>query len=81
MSTPTVAPFVEVHPRTTERDDLLLSLGRSTWPLALAHLYLSTGRYMPEAAKREGCFYGFCDAQGHMMPKKDATHVGWTVGR
>ena len=80
MSTPTVAPFVEVHPRTEERDDLLLTLSRSTWRLALARLYLSTGRSMPDAAKRDGCSFGFCDAQGNLKAKADATHIGWTVG-
>lgn len=81
MPTPPIAPFSEVHPRSEERDGLLLSLGRSTWPLALASLYLSTGRYMPDAAKRHGCSFGFCDAQGNLKAKADATHIGWTVSR
>lgn len=74
------APFVEVHPRTTRRDALLVDLAGSYWRLALGLLYLSTGRYMPPAAKRGGRTFGFCDADGHLMAEPDATHIGWTVG-
>ena len=77
---PTPPPFAEVHPRTAQRDDLLIALAGSAWRLALAALYLSTGRYMPDAAKREGCSFGFCDADGHLMAEPNATHIGWTVG-
>lgn len=82
MITPPLPPpsFVEVHPRTTRRDALLADLAGSYWRLALGQLYLSTGRFMPPAAKRNGCTFGFCDAAGNLRAEPDATHIGWTVG-
>ena len=48
--------------------------------MALPALYLSTGRYMPDEAKRaREVLSGFCDAAGKPTPKADATHVGWSL--
>lgn len=41
---------------------------------------LSTGRYVPDEAKRaREVLSGFCDAAGKLTPKADATHVGWSL--
>lgn len=71
--------FEEVWPRTPERDALLIDLGSSVWRIALAALYLSTGRCIPEDAKKKGAYFGFCNEVGEQQPKKEATHLGWTV--
>jgi len=93
--TPGVTKFVEVWPRSATRDDLIVRLGISGfWRVALAGLYLSTGRCIPEEAKRRGCYFGFCNASGERVTDvkvtadgsgvasvaSPATHVGWTVG-
>jgi hypothetical protein len=73
-------PFVEVWPRDDHRDRMLRDLVvPSRWKFALVALYLSTGRHMPDEAKRHGCVFGFCDARGVQRPKVSATHIGWTV--
>lgn len=92
---PGVSKFEEVWPRSASRDDLVVRLGLpGFWRVALAGLYLSTGRYMPEEAKRRGCYFGFCGADGvrvtdvrvsaggggEAVVSSPATHVGWTVG-
>lgn len=92
---PGVTRFEEVWPRTPERDDLVVRLGvAGFWRVALAGLYLSTGRCIPEEAKRCGCYFGFCGADGSRVTDvkvsgdgigcavvaSPATHVGWTVG-
>lgn len=71
--------FEEVHPRTPQRDEALEGLGTRLWPICLAQLYLSTGRYCPQEAKQLGATFGFCDEDGRLKPKAEATHVGWTV--
>jgi hypothetical protein len=73
--------FVEVHLRTEHRDRLLADLATPQWYLALAALYLETGRYMPAEAKRGkvGVYFAYCDASGLQQPKCDATHIGWTL--
>ena len=72
-------PFEEVWPRTEDRDRWLVQLGGRLWKLSLAQMYTSTGRYIPEKAKRSGCTFGFCDSEGRLRPMATATHVGWTV--
>lgn len=74
-----VRPFTEVWPRDGRRDDLLVDLVTPAWKFALAGLYLTTGRCIPDEAKRDGCVFGFCDARGVQQPKATATHIGWTV--
>lgn len=92
---PGVTRFEEVWPRSASRDDLLVRLGLpGQWRMALAGLYLSTGRLVPEEARRRGCYFGFCAADGSRVADvrvsgdgagcavvvSPATHVGWTVG-
>lgn len=72
-------PFAEVWPRTDRRDQLLVDLVTPAWKFALVALYLTTGRAMPDEAKRDGCVFGYCDGRGVQQPKASATHVGWTV--
>jgi hypothetical protein len=71
-------PFVEVWPRSDRRDHILVELVTPMWKFALANLYLTTGRTLPDEAKRDGCVFGFCDERGVQQPKATATHVGWT---
>jgi hypothetical protein len=75
------APFVERWPRSELRDNLLEDLRLPIWPVALGALYLNTGRYIPQSAKRgrRGCTFGFCDAEGMRVSKESATHIGWTL--
>lgn len=72
-------PFAEVWPRTDRRDQLLVALVTPAWKFALVALYLTTGRVLPDEAKRDGCVFGYCDGRGVQQPKASATHVGWTV--
>lgn len=91
---PGVSRFEEVWPRTLERDSFIVKLGLpGQWLFALAALYLTTGRCIPEEAKRRGCYFGLCDADGErvadvrvsrggdgaVLVESPATHVGWTV--
>lgn len=75
------APFTEVHLRTDKIDRAIADLRDSNLArMALPALYLSTGRYMPDEAKRaREVLSGFCDAAGKPTPKADATHVGWSL--
>lgn len=73
--------FVEVHPRTEQRDKAIADARDSSLVrMALPALYLSTGRYVPDEAKKaREVLSGFCDAAGKPTPKADATHVGWSL--
>lgn len=75
------APFAEVHPRTETRDRAVAALrDQNLARMTLPALYSSTGRYMPEAAKNAwGLRFGFCDEAGKLVPKVNATHVGWSL--
>lgn len=65
--------------RSEKHDRLIEGLATPHWRIALAALYLSTGRCLPDEAKRQGCYFGYCDAEGNLAPKAEATHVGWMV--
>lgn len=51
------------------------------WLPTLAALYLRAGLYMPDGAKKSGCYFGFCDDQGRYLPAHHdlATHFGWSA--
>lgn len=72
------APFTEIWPRSEARDQALRALPRFG-VMARAALYLSTGRFLPQEAKRASWRFGFCDEAGRCTPAATATHVGWTV--
>lgn len=74
-----VTTFNEVWPRTPQRDDCVRRLAGPCWRIFLSGLYMTTGRFMPDEAKRKGAYFGFCDAGGQIAPMASATHVGWTV--
>ena len=71
--------FVYFVPRTDHTERLLRDLKTPQWPFALAALFLSAGRYVPDGAERNGASFGFCDAHGQILPAASATHVGWSV--
>ncbi len=75
------APFAEIHERSETRDKAIADLHDPALArLALPALYLSTGRYTPDEAKRaKTVMFGFCDAAGKIKAKADATHVGWSL--
>ncbi len=76
-----VTHFTEVWPRSERLEETFLGLATAQWRLALGALYLETGRYIPEEAKRRGCSFGYCNANGEIQPKRDpaATHLGWRL--
>jgi len=71
--------FEERLRRNDKHDAWLAELATPLWRIALAALYLSTGRCLPPEAKARGVFFGFCDEHGNRCPRDLATHVGWTV--
>jgi len=71
--------FDEKLPRSEKHDRFIEDMATRAWKFALAALYLSSGRCIPEEAKRPVAFFGYCDAEGRHVPKAEATHVGWTI--
>lgn len=71
--------FAETLPRSAKHDEFISQLATPLWRIALAALYLSSGRLLPDEAKKRGAFFGFCDAQGNRCRRDQATHVGWSV--
>ena len=72
--------FEEVMERDEDTESLLADLTTPLWRIALTRLYLKKGRYIPDTAKRHGCSFGFCDADGNQVEMAKATHIGWTAG-
>lgn len=75
--------FENVLPREEVSDDDIVMLRSSTWRIVLAALYLRTGQYLPDDAKKRGAFFGFCDPEGNYLPEGNpgATHFGWSADR
>lgn len=71
--------FAEVLPRSDKHDRFLAQLQTPAWRIALAALYLSSGRFLPDEAAQRGVYYGFCNAAGDRCPMEQATHVGWSI--
>lgn len=74
-------PFVTLLPATEENCRLLTDCFTSQAKFALAALYLRSGKYMPEIAKKRGAYLGLCDARGYRVEDNTtATHIGITAG-
>ncbi len=73
--------FDTVLPREQVTDYDIAGLkgsGVASPTVVLAALYLRAGKYIPEAAKKRGAFFGYCDAEGNHLSASDpaATHFG-----
>ena len=74
-------PFVTLLPATEENRRVLTDCFGPMAQVALASLYLRSGRYMPALAKARGVYLGLCDAVGmRVEDNRTATHIGITAG-
>ena len=74
--------FEVFMPRNSKVDATFDDLATDRWRVALYALYLQSGRYVPDEAKKtRGAWFGYCDETGRQRGKHEpeATHVGWTL--
>ncbi len=73
------APFQHVLPIDEVSGEEIRGLVSSLWRIVLTALYLRVGQFIPENAKLNGGYFGYCDELGIQTPEAEATHFGWSA--
>ena len=75
-----VKNFRETIERNERVDSMLIQLKTSQWRMTLFCLYWYKKVEIPQESKTcSGADFGYCDKDGALAPREEATHIGWTL--